>query len=290
MKYITFLISILILQISTDSFSQETRKKRVLTARYIEEYNVLKGNKKIKQGQYIKYEKDILDRKTIKEFGFYENNERIGEWYFFYLDGALKSNGIYKQGLKHGIWKEYYNPTKSKSESLNELLFNIPINIKIDKNGMLIVDKNDDEISSIGVYESNEKIGSWNYYGIGGKLIHKYDHSLSKLTYSSLPDSTNINCPYLGGMDRLFSHYFGSDKKLILSRSIIDSKVVIEINPQNRPVTIERISLIGSVNFACNIEEIIKTIPNEWILSYAEKPIRLTISLDKESYNILLNE
>lgn len=287
MRQITIISSIFILLISVNSYSQETKRKTVQKERYVEEYDVLKEDKKVKHGQYVKFEKYILDRKIPIEFGFFDNGKRVGEWYFFYLNGDLKSYGNYHNGLKHGLWKEYYKPV-NKEESLSAFL-NGQSDVRIDENGSLTVEKNDKLISAIGVYESNKKLGSWNYYGNKSNLIHKYDHSLDKLLISSVSDSTNLKCPFLGGIDRFFEYYFEREEALDYKDYPLYLKVVLKIGTINEKLTIERISSIGDETAALELEQLIRSFPNDWIGSYIEKPIILTIERKLDSNKLLIN-
>uniref|UniRef100_UPI0032163EE9 hypothetical protein n=1 Tax=uncultured Draconibacterium sp. TaxID=1573823 RepID=UPI0032163EE9 len=111
MKQVLIISTLLGLIISINSYCQETKQKRVEKGIFIEEYNVLKDNKNIKHGEYVKFQRYLLSQIPI-EFGFFENDKRVGEWYFFYSTGFLKSFGKYHADKKQGIWKEYYKPVQ----------------------------------------------------------------------------------------------------------------------------------------------------------------------------------
>jgi uncharacterized protein len=57
-----------------------------------------------------------FDPKTIKRDSvigaFDENNEKIGEWKYFYPDGQIHKVGNYFKGLKTGEWREYYQSSE----------------------------------------------------------------------------------------------------------------------------------------------------------------------------------
>lgn len=288
MKHSVVITGILIFLISLNSYSQETKRKRVQKGAYIEEYNVLKKNKKIKEGQYIRFKKDMLDRKIPVEFGFFENDIRVGEWYFFYPNGALKSFGSYKGGEKYGLWKEYYKPVFSKEKSITSI-FNIQSDINIDENGIVTVQKKDKLISAMGVYESNRKLGAWNYYDSRGNLIHKYDHSLDSLLISSLPDSLNVSYPYLGGKERFYQYYFDKDEELGYKESPSESKVILRIEVEDKSLTIERVSSTGDENVVLKVEKIIRSIPNDWIKSCVEKPTLMVWELKRDLNKMAIN-
>lgn len=282
MKLTTLITSILILQIAFNSYGQETKRKRVQKDKYIEEYNVLKENKEVKQGQYVKFKKDVLDRKIPVEFGFFEKGKRVGEWYFIYPNNALESFGNYKDGEKYGLWKEYYKPTRSIGESFTSF-FDIQNDITVDENGKVIVEKKDTLISAMGVYESNKKIGAWNYYDGSGNLIHKYDNSSDTLLFSFVTDSVNKSCPYLGGIERFYRHYFEKEAEFGYKTSPSESIVVLRLDVRDKPITVTRISSTGDENVALNVEKIIKELPDDWIKSYVKKPILLEWEIKRDS-------
>lgn len=288
MSQITIIASILILLISVNSLSQETKRKVVKKEGYIEEYNVLTGDKKVLHGQYIKFHEFMLDANIPIEFGFFDNGMRVGEWYSFYFNGALKSYGNYQNGLKHGLWKEYYKPVLNKEEAFSALLKG-KSDVRINEDGSLTVEKNDSLISSKGVYESNIKKGSWYYYDNNGRMVHKYDHSLDKILISSVSDSTNLKCPFLGGIDRFYAYYFEKEENSEYKKYPYYLKILLKIGITNRKLTIERISSVGDETSALKLEQLIRSFPNDWIVPYIEKPILLTIERKMDSNRLLIN-
>ena len=285
MRPITIIAYIHLLLISVNSYGQETKRKKVLKDQYVEEYNVLKEDKEVKQGQYVKFNKDVLDRKIPVEFGFFEKGKRAGEWYFFYPNGALESFGNYKDSEKYGLWKEYYKPPISAGESWTSY-FDIQNDLKADKNGTVIVEKKDKLISAMGVYVSNKKLGTWNYYDRIGNLIHKYDNSSDTLLFSSVSDSVNKSCPYLGGIERFYRYYFEKAEEFGHETSPSESIVVLKLEVRDKPITVTRIRSTGDENAALKVEKTIKAIPDEWIKSYVKKPIFLEWGLKRDSNRI----
>ncbi|MDA3944767.1 MAG: toxin-antitoxin system YwqK family antitoxin [Bacteroidetes bacterium] len=56
--------------------------------------------------ELITYQKGfIVDRERIN--GYDSDQRRHGRWKWFYADGLLQSEGVYKHGLKNGFFKEY---------------------------------------------------------------------------------------------------------------------------------------------------------------------------------------
>lgn len=273
--------------ISLNSFSQETKKKRAIKGNLIEEYYVLKDNKNIKHGQYVKIHKYILDQRIPIEFGIFENDKRVGEWYFFYSQGSLESFGKYHAGEKQGVWKEYYKPVYL-NESLTSLLYG-QSDVLVDDKGSLSVEKNDSLISAMGIYDSGEKIGTWNYYDSNGTLIHIFNHSTDKLIFSSVSDSINQKCPFLGGIDRFYSYYFRNEETMKLNNTLSDISLILKLEIKEGVLNVEKVSSFGTEKTDLELEHLIQAPPDNWIPSYFDNPVFLTLERKKESYKLIIN-
>lgn len=97
--------------LSTNLFGQETKKvtEVITTPAYSKEvYSVLKTDKKIRHGEYVRYGWN----NKIAEKGLYESNIRVGVWEFYDFNGELEQK---------------YNYTDRKIEILkpSELKFDI---------------------------------------------------------------------------------------------------------------------------------------------------------------------
>lgn len=273
-KCVVIFASILIFLVSTNSFGQETKRKRKVHGRYVEEFFVLNEDKDIKQGEYAKFWIDVFGRNIPVEYGQYTNNKRTGYWYFFYKQGQLKSFGPYVEGQKQGEWREYDYPIVSE-ESVFEAAFNEHSAAKIGKKGKLVVKKEEKEISATGLYDKGDRTGVWNYYG-EGKLVHKYNYSTGELIYSALSDSVNRSCPYLGGALRLFNQYLIVDRMTEYTPVNVDSKVDLTIDIKSYPVIVKIAHFEGEKKYADRVVRIIEQIPDDWIRSMAEEPLFYT--------------
>ncbi len=177
--------------------AQELKVKKKSTALFIEEYQVLKSDKNVKHGYYVKSKNPknyvSLGVPIFKELGNYEKGQKTGKWYFFNDLGDLESEGIYQNGLMQGLWITYY-----QAIFLNYVSFfasAINKNYQLDKDGVFTINRDSLQLSSKGVYDKNLKIGSWNYYSREGDLIHKFDHTLNSMIY---PDSILNTTVYWG--------------------------------------------------------------------------------------------
>lgn len=85
--------------------SQETKKvkKKSKNPYFVETYYVLKSDKKIKHGKYLK---ETPNGKLLVK-GFYSNNKKDSTWEFFNYQSSLIKKGKYEKGSPIGIWEVY---------------------------------------------------------------------------------------------------------------------------------------------------------------------------------------
>src|SRR5687768_12606801 len=111
---------------------------------FTEEFYVLKSDKTIKHGPYIKIEAKQIGRK-----GFFKNNLRDSTWVTYFTGYAggpfVNLEGKYKEGKKVGIWKEW------------------------DWVGNQLVLRNS------GEYKNSERFGVWQYYDGKGRVKKVFD-------------------------------------------------------------------------------------------------------------------
>lgn len=101
MKIIT--LSLIVFLVSGSLCAQTTRKV-VDDEKFREVYYVLKSDKKIKEGPYLKHE--LIAGPLVCE-GFYKNNQMDGLWKYYFKNSSTRKTGNYKEGKKIGIWYVY---------------------------------------------------------------------------------------------------------------------------------------------------------------------------------------
>jgi hypothetical protein len=254
----------------------------------------LKDSKNIKQGPALTTYKDILDKKYIVESGQYDQNKKSGKWLSFYFidpSNSLKSIGSYTNDQKEGPWKYYY-PFTSSTKSVQTLFgaekrTNIIETKKNVQEFKIEYDTSGQQVSSNGKYQGGKKFGIWNYYSRSGYLLHIYDHDSNNLLRSNLRDPNNDFLVYLGGPERFYNYYYiGQQETETKSPISITSEVIYEIEKDGN---YKLVAAYGDENFKTQIEQILKTVPNEWILLNSEtrKKLRLTskIIVTENSFN-----
>jgi hypothetical protein len=259
---------------ASNAFGQELRRKQRWSGLFKEEFFVLKNDKQVRQGPYFKYRKDIFKRMIPVAFGHYIDNERTGRWYFFYSRGPLESFGNYVDGKREGEWREYHMLELPVKETMDDLM-GLPTTLKVEDDGKVTIEKDERKLSAVGNYRDDRKTGIWKYY-FRGILLHKYDYSSHQLVYSALPDSSNQNCPYLGGMARFFNQFHSVEYDWIPEAIDEDSWVEMRIDIHTKPITIQVVSQRGDKSLAAHLKKVIEHVPDDWIPSLVDKPLYFT--------------
>jgi TonB family protein len=96
---------LILIVFSGSLFGQTTRKTHEdVTTSTREEYDVLKSDKSIKQGQYTAY--TLYSGRKLVE-GFYKNNLKDSLWKQYSFSGDIIEKGFYKEDKKVGDWYIY---------------------------------------------------------------------------------------------------------------------------------------------------------------------------------------
>jgi len=99
------------------------------------------------------------------EIGYYENNQRVGEWKE-YSYNRLSSSGPYENDKKNGIWKIYFlSYSKEKDISATGKYLNGK------REGQWKIYHGKGLLKSTGYYQNGKKIGVWKFYDKEGNLI-----------------------------------------------------------------------------------------------------------------------
>ncbi|MEQ8471072.1 MAG: hypothetical protein RIC35_07800 [Marinoscillum sp.] len=188
------IITIVLTLSSSLAFGQKLKFKHIKFEDYQEQYYINRSSKQ-KDGSYIKF-RSMPSGINVIESGQFKDGIRDGTWYFFYFRNSLKSEGIYKNRMKVGIWKTYFF-NQSPSLNGNTLIANgdsISISVQAQNKNL----------KSIGNFDRGIKTGIWSYYDKHSDLVHQFDHSSGKLLSR---DSSKLNLNrtpiYLGGNESL---------------------------------------------------------------------------------------
>ena len=98
---------------------------------------------------------------SLKTYGLYKKNLPDSVWHYYYKNGRKKAEGRFKKGIPNGQWKYYYENGDIKSEGRLK---------GSSKEGFWkFYYENDDEKSN-GNYVKNQKDGIWNYFFEDGSI------------------------------------------------------------------------------------------------------------------------
>jgi antitoxin component YwqK of YwqJK toxin-antitoxin module len=261
---------------------QELVKKKKYKDGLTEEFFVLKNDKNIRQGPALTTYNDILDKKYIAEFGQYDLNKKSGTWLTFYFidpGNSLKSIGSFKDDLKEGYWRYYYPRSSSgillKQLSGTEKSTKITETKKSAQTFQIEFDTTGQQITCTGEYRDDKKIGIWDYYSKTGYLLQRYNHDSSEFLQNNIKEPNNDFLVYLGGPERFYNYYFMEQQEIKINPLIkLTSEVIYEIDNKGN---YKLISSYGDENFKIQVDQILKTIPGEWICLNNESSKKLQL-------------
>lgn len=240
-----------------------------------EEYYVLKDNKRIKHGTYVKYITTIINRLQILESGSYKNGEKEGLWEYFYKNNSkntknsIKERGYYVNGKKNGLWTYYFldhDPNITNLEIFGKKKKVDSIAINIDLQTL--------KSNLIGQYLNDKRIGEWTSFDFLGNIYQKYDFSQSRLIFdASIKDSLEYNrnrVPlFIGGLP-CFNNFLLSEKKFrgiypYMKKDSISAIVSFNINKfgdVSEPMIVQN---NGRKQFGKEIIRLINLLDMKWI-------------------------
>ena len=219
MRY-RLLLLVLTIQ-TTVSLGQETKfVSRSAESGGIEEYYVLKENKKVKHGTYVRYLPPFGTRDyVILESGSYMNGEKQGVWEYYYSNGfqksswnKLKEKGAYVNGKKNGVWTSFHLDTVANTSNSQ----NFGDKKRLDSVNLFIEHKAN-KLKQAGMYLNDKKVGEWVSFDYYNKLTQKYDFKTKKLLFEiSVKDSLDYNLNrkslFIGGMNCLTEFLYNNYK------------------------------------------------------------------------------
>jgi hypothetical protein len=251
--------------------AQDIKRVNKINLEFGEIFYVLKKDKNIRQGQYLKYFESMnRNDKAIESYGSYDNNRRTGAWIFCDaedISNPLISIGEYMNDKKEGRWLYFYTPVSDeniidltgRSKHTKVLLptkENEKFNITLDTTGI--------STAAAGDYIDNKKTGIWTYYYKDGSVACRYDFSVNTMTYNN----GLMSYDQLGGIERFKALFHKSTfEKKINDQPffVLNSKVVFELTTYHDSINIKRIDSNGSIPFAKTMENILRSMPRDWI-------------------------
>jgi antitoxin component YwqK of YwqJK toxin-antitoxin module len=199
------LIFICALFFSTEIYSQETvlvTKKKVSRPNElgsIEEFHVLKSNKKIKHGSYVKLNQTFIGN-ALHSSGSYSNGKKNGLWQTYYTGtNNIKEKGFYKDNIPDSIW-QYFYPENGYKE-----LIEVPSSEGI---STLEIQNVNPVMRKFGVYRKGKLAGIWEYFDTIETTVLKFDHSTREAIFIQGQTIENHKAGYLGSDFDLYQHLY----------------------------------------------------------------------------------
>ncbi len=212
MKRFIFLI---LLSSTTSGFAQETILVTKNRDKDYEEYSVLKSDKKIRQGDYIKLRKPLYGGFVLSESGRFDHGEKNGFWETYYKDNNnIKSRGYYKNNLKDSLWIFYF--PEGIKRNLQEIQSGQGVRLEV-LNAHPV-------ISMTGNYLNGKLKGLWMYFDTGGNIVQKYDFDNDSLIFLGNGNIRNRASGFIGG-DLLMNLYLNDTFDFEGLMKSIDSKI-----------------------------------------------------------------
>jgi antitoxin component YwqK of YwqJK toxin-antitoxin module len=192
-------------------FGQETKFVSKDGGGFTEEYYVLKNDKNVRHGTYVKY-RQPFGQIVIIESGSYTNGEKNGLWEEFYNEfskktwNAIKEKGNYVNGKRNGIWTYYHLDTATNITNVGKIGQN-----KEAQSVNVNIDQKDARLRLAGIFLNDKRVGEWTSWDIHGVLIQKYNFSTGRIIFDgSIKDTvlwnTNRKPIFVGGPQSLSYH------------------------------------------------------------------------------------
>lgn len=153
------------------------------------EYSVLKSDKKMNHGPWLKMDLR-LGNLFLSETGYYANGKKNGLWETYYPHvNQLKSRGFYYNNLKDSLWNSFY-PEEVPKRLVRQMT---------PEGEFLQIQDDNPVLMSAGSYRKGKQVGIWDFYNRDGSLCQQYDYTNNKLIYPEEHDVKQNKPVFIGG-------------------------------------------------------------------------------------------
>jgi hypothetical protein len=260
----------------TTSFcvGQETKFILRNESGFKEEFYVLKANKKIRHGTYVKY-RQPLGQIVVIESGAYLNGDKHGLWEEYFNEisqktwNAIREKGQYFNGKKNGVWTYYHLDTITHVTNLEKIGHN-----KRSESINLKIDQKDAKVRMAGMFLNDKRVGEWTTWNSDGVVVQKYNFTTGRLLFeNSILDSTqwNINRkPIFVGGRSAFYYHAATNMRLTqtleeLNRDTIQATAAFNVDKYGKINSIAVIKNSGDKALGDELTRLILTTDLHWI-------------------------
>jgi hypothetical protein len=160
------------------------------TKEYLEEFDVLESDRKVKHGSYVKIYKGAFGI-SFRLIGNYKGGLKHGYWEKYYLtDNNIASSGFFKNGIQDSIWTYFYE--QEQERELKQI--QTPEGIKFEIVGAIPVP------ILTGMYRDGQPVGIWKFFDKNGQVMHVFDYD-SRTLLGDKRDDVKICNPMMGSVD-----------------------------------------------------------------------------------------
>lgn len=201
-----------------NAWCQDTKFVLKRSNEFTEEYYVLRDNKTIRHGTYVKYKEKLLKivgDDLILETGTYDNGLKTGEWrtYFNFQNLArlnkVQARGTFVNGKKNGLWYYYHLDTAQRQIVYEDVLTDGKSK-KVESVNVTLEDGNL-KLRQVGMFLNDKRKGEWISFDTEGEIVQQFNFSSFQLTIEKSAKDSTLFGPtrqpiYLGGSVSLSNH------------------------------------------------------------------------------------
>ncbi len=233
---------------------------------FYEEYHVLKLDKKVKHGSYLRLSKFMLHEYALESVGYYSDGMKNGYWESYYKNvNNVRDKGYYKKDLRDSTWVFYY--PEGIKRKLTEVQSKEGISLQVIDSNPVVLKK--------GKYKNGKVSGIWEYFDPDGALHHKYDHDSDSLYFLNSDNIANIDAGPIEGDFLLHQHLYDTfDLDGLMN--MVNTKISLESGKIILSFTIDE---SGNVNDIREMENTIR------VKKISDRAVMATHSLDKKYYS-----
>ncbi|MBF9140946.1 toxin-antitoxin system YwqK family antitoxin [Hymenobacter properus] len=256
----------------------------------VEEFNVLKTDKKVRHGTYVRYLPRTFAGVVVLETGSYDHGQKEGEWRTFSEErpwwNRITSVGAYHTGEKEGIWTYYhrYMPGPTAATTVNKEA-NAKTGYSVDVKDTTAI------VQAQGLYAQGKRVGVWTYFDRQKQVVQKVNHFSNQLLYwQDAAAPANHPLLYAGGKDQLRVEIMGAlgpffalgfDK----NRS---AEFIYQVDAAGKQLAIVYAEATGLTRYEKQLLQVLAKVPPYWVPQLANgQPMasqyRVKISIEVEA-------